>query len=278
MSILLDILGVIGIILLILLGVIILLLLIILFVPIRYKIDAKSDGETYAKIRCSWLLSIFTFTARYYDEFDTVFNIFGISYEKYRWKKKVRSAEKSDEEVYSEENASKACQDKKSRGIITRVSRVINWGKNTYIKIKKMLRKPKIILQLVEEYKEILEKDETKATLELLVNQLSYLWQKIRPRKLECYVEYGASDNYTTGSVLGYRSMLYPIIGERVVFIPNFDEEIFRGNIKAKGRLYLVFVLCIVIKLYFNKGFMNTVELEGRARNRFKRRMNKANT
>ena len=68
LKILLLILKIFGIVLLSILCFILLLGLLVLFVPIRYKVKAKKENETWAKARIKWLFGIISIKCDYKEE------------------------------------------------------------------------------------------------------------------------------------------------------------------------------------------------------------------
>ena len=275
MSIIIDILTILGIIIGVILGVVVILLLLVLFVPVRYRISGRVDENKYAKIRVSWLLSIVTFHCDYEDELDKSLRVFGIVINRFDKKKEEEISEEVASECIggSEEKEASACQEKKSRVIMNKINQFKIKLSVILDKIKELYEKPKNIYILVEDYKSIWERNQTKVAIDLCIEQLGYLLNKLKPTKLKCRIEYGAGNPAATGEMLGYRSMLFPIIGKRVVFIPNFDEQVLKAVLDTKGRLYLIFVLIIAIKLFASKELKRTLKLEKRARMKFKKNM-----
>ena len=80
------ILKILGIVLLSVLGIAIFLILIILFVPIRYKLYAKINGnasDTFAYVKISWLLHILSFKLLFKNsKLEQIIRIIGIKYKK----------------------------------------------------------------------------------------------------------------------------------------------------------------------------------------------------
>ena len=81
------------------------------------------------------------------------------------------------------------------------------------------------------------------------------LLKHILPRKLKANIIYGTGDPCSTGQILGALSILYSMYGDRVTIIPDFENQRFEGNAMARGRIRLVTILIIVIKLILDKRF-----------------------
>jgi hypothetical protein len=88
-------------------------------------------------------------------------------------------------------------------------------------------------------------------------NSLKKLLKHILPKKLKSRIVFGTGDPCTTGQALGFMGILYSFYGDKIVIIPDFENKIFEGNHYARGRIRLITLLIIVIKLIRDRRFKN---------------------
>ncbi len=89
--------------------------------------------------------------------------------------------------------------------------------------------------------------------------QLKYLFKKLKPRKGRLYVHFGMDDPETTGKIAMYLAVLYGLMGIDISILPDFEEKVMEGELYLKGRLQLVTILIIAVRLYRNKHFKRIV-------------------
>ena len=84
---------------------------------------------------------------------------------------------------------------------------------------------------------------------------LKKILKHILPRKLKSRIVFGTGDPCSTGQALGVMSILYSFYGDNIQIVPDFENVIFEGKHYARGRIRLVTLLIIVIKLILDKRF-----------------------
>lgn len=109
-------------------------------------------------------------------------------------------------------------------------------------------------------YKELWKRPEGKAALLKVLSQLKYLWEKAGPSKMQGHVIFGTGDPAVTGQLLGVFGMIYGALPKEVSIIPDFEEERYEGTIHIKGKLKLIHVLLIVIRLLSDRNFKIVVK------------------
>ncbi|MGB4661224.1 MAG: DUF2953 domain-containing protein [Mobilitalea sp.] len=77
----------------------------------------------------------------------------------------------------------------------------------------------------------------------------------ILPTKLKSKVIFGTGDPCSTGQLLGLCAILYSFYGDNMQITPDFQNARFEGQHYAKGRIRLITLLFIVIKLILDKRF-----------------------
>ncbi len=94
-----------------------------------------------------------------------------------------------------------------------------------------------------------------KEGFQVTFESLRKMIKHILPTKLKSRIVFGTGDPCSTGQALGVASVLYSFYGDKVQIIPDFENKIFEGKHYARGRIRLVTILIIVIKLIVDKRF-----------------------
>ncbi|MFT4144679.1 MAG: DUF2953 domain-containing protein [Mobilitalea sp.] len=95
----------------------------------------------------------------------------------------------------------------------------------------------------------------TKEGLKETYASLKKLLRHIAPTKLKSTIIFGTGDPCSTGQALGMIGILYSFYGDKVKIIPDFEKKVLEGQHEAKGRIRLLTILIIAIKLLVNKKF-----------------------
>lgn len=82
------------------------------------------------------------------------------------------------------------------------------------------------------------------------------IFKIIKPKELSGYVEFGLDDPAVTGRILGVLATILPLYEGYLTVKPDFTEKCFKGNIHGKGKIYLISVLKLAIKVIFNKNLI----------------------
>lgn len=80
-----------------------------------------------------------------------------------------------------------------------------------------------------------------------------YLWKKLRPKKIEGKVTFGFDDPATTGLCMGGVGMLCAWYPKKLQIIPDFEQEILKGDIRIRGKIRAYVLAGILWRVYFNK-------------------------
>lgn len=95
--------------------------------------------------------------------------------------------------------------------------------------------------------------DENRELVLFLFGELKKIFRHLRPTKHGIYVKEGFADPSLTGQVFGAYSVLNNILALNFVLEPDFDEEVLEVKAYAKGRIRVLNLLIIGIRVYFNK-------------------------
>ena len=137
------------------------------------------------------------------------------------------------------------------------------WGllKNIRYTIQSIYDKIRNIIHHIRYYYKILRSDLFHRTWEKCSKEALRLLKSIAPRKVKGYLHIGMENPATTGQILGYYGMLYPLIGGHIDMIPDFDQVILEGSLKIRGHITLFQAVRTACAIYFNKDLRKLIKL-----------------
>ena len=92
----------------------------------------------------------------------------------------------------------------------------------------------------------------------LIKQEMVRLLKFLRPQKVTGNLHFGCEDPSVTGKVLAVLGALYPFYGEHIRINPDFENEIFEGDVLVKGNIRGVYALIIARNLFFDKNIRTT--------------------
>ena len=120
--------------------------------------------------------------------------------------------------------------------------------------LKKLKKKLDAVKAKVMHYVRFLEDERTKKAIALALKELGKILKGLLPKKGKGYVRYGTGDPYETGKAFAIvAAAYYPLFGNQVQVIPDFEEKRMEGNVELKGRLYLAAIAWAGIKIILNR-------------------------
>ena len=135
------------------------------------------------------------------------------------------------------------------RGMCDTIKGIVNKSKET--KEKAMAK--------YNEIRDMLTDPENQEMARFLFAQLKALLKRIKPKKYSVNIRYGFEDAEITGWVAVRAAVIYGFLGMDVNIIPDFDNSIFEGDVYMKGRVTLLSIGIIALKVYRNKRFRQLV-------------------
>ncbi len=274
LAILLTILKVTGIVLLCIIGLVLFVLLIVLFVPIRYKADGfYKDSDYNVKAKASWLLHVVTVSFDLKASKEPVIKVFGI---KLKGKKKKdeeagETAEETTEDVTKaakEETKEEAVEEIKEESTDEQFSEETAKDEEDKRSEKKDKRskdkkefKSESVYDKIKRYVDIIKSDEFKESFTLVKKQLCRLLKAILPRKWEINASLGFEDPSLTGYVCAVSGAMYMWFRKHIHIVGDFDEEKIDAKAYFKGRIYIVVLVYVFLRVWFNKKIRHTIEL-----------------
>ncbi len=142
------------------------------------------------------------------------------------------------------------------RKFVDNIKQVINSIRDAFATAKSIKDKAKIIIEFIKQKR-------TKRALEAGKKYIFELLRYIRPRKFQGNIVFGLDDPANTGYVLGVLGMLIPIYKDNINIVPDFERQLFKGDMSGKGRIRAAFLLRWVIKIISDKNLMATVKKAG---------------
>lgn len=97
--------------------------------------------------------------------------------------------------------------------------------------------------------------DANKEGFKITWKSLKKIVKHVLPTELSSKVNFGTGDPCSTGQALGVLGMLYSLYGDKIQITPDFENKVLEGKHFARGRIRLVTILIIVIKLILDKRF-----------------------
>lgn len=232
---------IIGMILVVILGLAMLVLCSLFFVPLRYRVEAKTEEglpSVEAKVVFSWCLHALSGSADYKNgTFRWQTRIFGKKYDigKQRATKKTEKSKK---------------RKSKEKGIFPKI-------KYTFQKIYDMIRTCREKKDKLEAF---LSDKVHHSAWSRIKTEVFRLWKFSRPKKIELNLVFGFDDQSVTGKVLAFLSMLYPFYGDNINIRPDFQQEILKGDLLIKGHIHGIHAMTLLWNIYLDKNVKLTYQ------------------
>lgn len=194
----------------------------------------------------------------------------------------VAESEKQPEISYECEEQNKEISEEKDghppagkiRGLIEKIKKFVDKIKQTIEKIKRFFKniqytignlcdKIKSTLDNIEYYREVLESEPFKQSIDLCKNEVGIVLRKLKPDKFEADIIVGLDNPASTGEILAFYGMLYPMIGQHVHIAGDFASEgtHIKGWLYISGKIRALTFLRTAIKIYFNKNIKTLIKL-----------------
>ena len=155
----------------------------------------------------------------------------------------------------------------KIRNILTKIKQIFEkikaFFENIQYTIRKFCDKIKAVLDNIQYYHEVLDSDPFRQSLASCKRELSWLLKKMKPNKFEADFIVGMEDPATTGEILAVYGILYPLIGQHVRVVGDFDCEKthIEGQLHIRGRMSVITFLRVAGRIYFNKDIKKLIKL-----------------
>lgn len=285
LTVLLLILKILGIVLLVLLGILLALLMIVLFVPVRYQGSGyREEGDpvpVHVQLKVTWLLHLVRVSFIYPEEAFLKVKVlfFQILPAKERKKKASNKKEAdgkkpktdkkeaehdvrdtaSDQKISDEGNAAVEDGGDDRRTLLDFVRKLFSAIRNIKYTIRKIYDKINHIIHNIRYYIKILQTESFKRAFVLCREQLLRLMKIVLPRKVSGTFTIGMEDPAATGQILSIYGILYPLIGDSITVIPDFEKPVMEGSFRFKGKITAFTLIRIAAKIYFDKDLKRVI-------------------
>ena len=285
LTVLLLILKILGIVLLVLLGILLALLLIVLFVPVRYQGSGyREEGDpvpVHVQLKVTWLLHLVRVSFIYPEEAFLKVKVLFFQILPAKEKKKKASNKKeadgkkpktdkkeagsdvsdtaSDQKISDEGNAADEDGRDDRRTLSDFVRKLFSAIRNIKYTIRKIYDKIKHIIHNIRYYIKILQTESFKRAFALCREQLLRLMKIVLPRKVSGTFTIGMEDPAATGQILSIYGILYPLIGDSITVIPDFEKPVMEGSFRFKGKITAFTLIRIAAKIYFDKDLKRVI-------------------
>lgn len=261
-----TVLKIIGLILLYILLFIIALLLLVLFCPIKYNISGKyADNDKSLLVKVSFLLFIKA-KITYIDKPDYYISVFGFKIFGNNIRKNKSKVKDNDDWT---SNIS-GCKDEKENISLednkTDIKQTDDISSND---IQSDVKKSDVIMFLIDKNIEVSKKvdkivslvtaDSTKELVVFIFKNIKNILKHIFPKKHYIYIKFGFDDPSLTGQLLGLLSVIKTSLNLNINFESDFDNKCFESDFYLKGRIRLIYLLIIAIKVFFNKNVQQII-------------------
>lgn len=285
LTVLLLILKILGIVLLVLLGILLALLLIVLFVPVRYQGSGyREEGDpvpVHVQLKVTWLLHLVRVSFIYPEEAFLKVKVLFFQILPAKEKKKKASNKKeadgkkpktdkkevgsdvsdttSDQKISDEGNAADEDGGDDRRTLLDFIRKLFSAIRNIKYTIRKIYDKINHIIHNIRYYIKILQTESFKRAFVLCREQLLRLMKIVLPRKVSGTFTIGMEDPAATGQILSIYGILYPLIGDSITVIPDFEKPVMEGSFRFKGKITAFTLIRIAAKIYFDKDLKRVI-------------------
>ncbi len=166
-----------------------------------------------------------------------------------------------EEDKLEDELEKKLLEDIEDPTVIKFIKKLFELLKNIKYTIFKIYDKIKKIIKEIRYYTSVIRSNCFNRAFSLCKTELLMLVISILPKKIKGNFIIGTGDPASTAQILAIHGMLYPIIGNHINIIPDFDNTIYEGDLFIKGKITVFKVLKTAIKIYFNKDLRRVIQL-----------------
>lgn len=120
--------------------------------------------------------------------------------------------------------------------------------RNLYNGIKSIIelcRSGKEKLRIIIDF---IRSDELSGMVCFTKDNVLHLLKKIKPKFLKGDIRFGTGDPCSTGELLGTVAVARGLFAFDINIVPDFEEKVFEGNVKAKGGIRISTLLIIIFK------------------------------
>lgn len=132
---------------------------------------------------------------------------------------------------------------------------------NIQYTIRRLCDKIKDILHNIQYYKEVFESDVFQQSFALCRGELGYALRHLKPTKLKADWIIGTGDPVLNSDILAVYGVYYPLVGQNVRIVADYDAKHIEGTALIKGRIRLFALVRVAWRIYFNKNIRTLIRL-----------------
>lgn len=143
------------------------------------------------------------------------------------------------------------------------VDKIKSFFENIQYTIRRFCDKIKSALDNIQYYREVLESDSFKRSMDLCKGELGYVFRRLKPDQFEADLNVSMEDPAALGQILAIYGMFYPWIGQHVRLAGDFEREgaHIEGEVYIRGKIRSFTFLRMLIRLYGNKDVRKLIRL-----------------
>ncbi len=231
------------------LGLCLFLLALVLLVPVRYRVCVSKKEKTVYSFKVGWLLSVISVKKRI-NEDTARFFLFGIPIKGKKEKKKKKALHygKEPELMMAEDRENESKKDGKRE-------KHKKTADGEHVRKKKINRKKNFSFQKLSSIIKCMKRN--RKALKRFIRELTALVTYLSPQTLRGKMVLGTGDPATTGLVFGGLSLFPAAYRKGVRLVPDFEEQRFEVDGYARGRLRMMYLLRLFLRLYRDREIMH---------------------
>ena len=159
------------------------------------------------------------------------------------------------------ENLEESISGKDKKSFSEKIDNIKSKIQDIIQKIKDIIAKIRDGKLKVEHYLELWNRKETQITFGRAKTKLGRMIKAVLPRKWKITGEIGFTDPCTTGQLMGVLGAMYPILGNKVQIVPDFEEQVINLEGNLKGHIRLGNLLYQLVSLLLNRYCFKFIKL-----------------
>lgn len=150
---------------------------------------------------------------------------------------------------------------KERKSLADKITELKTKIQDVWEKIKNIINKIEEGKLKVEHYLELWNRKETQVTFQRAKVKLGKIIKAVLPRKWLVTGEVGFADPSTTGQFMGALGAMYPMLGNKVRIVPDFENQVMNIEGNVKGHIRLANLVYQIVSLVLNRQCFKFIKL-----------------
>lgn len=185
----------------------------------------------------------------------------GKNQEETKGRDQEQEAWKSKEETPPQNHEKKTEEKGKKNKLFEFLAKLWYVLKNIKYTILRICDKIKDIVRNIQYYLKIIQSETFRRAWEVCSGQVFSLLGSIFPRRVQGELLVGTGDPASTGQILAIYGILYPLSGNHIDIVPDFERQILECDLLIKGKITVCKALKTAWIIYFNKDLRRLIKL-----------------